>query len=1221
MLTDQNRSSSSSNSSSKNNDPYISRFNADSIGSGNDLGTTFGSEQSSQNPRTRLQRSNSLITGSVVKLSDLPSLPLLPTVDDPTHHDPTSEEEEKTYDGLDDVHHDNEQQQPISSFVEFDLGGDSGEAGGANFVEFNLGETVPEDDDEYGHDSLYQNDKTTTLNNDDNDLGETESQDSGIKSKAKDIQHIQNLPSTQGTQSPPVTSLSDINLPQEANVTQSNNTFNIRNIETENTHDNAKSNINNNKNININNYDDNENSILYDYSDNDYDDDDDEGGEWQEMPTVANNYNVYDDKGELINTAADTSFGQAANQHELDLKNAKSKDKQRTMPSSKGYTRIAIQLQAENYAETDKRTDFLFRNTVHGNSKENVDATKQDGKNKKAKTGEEGEDDDDDEDEDEDEDDEYNDDFLDDTTRDALDQMQATKEMLKEDEIFAYVGLVKLLMTEMATDLAKINTRRLKNSKRLSSAQASLAVWSQKVMANLYEHMDVTKEEKRMIENLSNHGVEPADLARSLAKVESIKNPMYENEELQQNAKLVEMEPNDDTIRVNDDDDDDDNSIVNNTGDVSIGGSTQADVHTIETQKDNSNDPVLPNNLLADDSSQPKHEKEIPKASTDDNTKLDTTPKIDTDELKNKQIIDIDVAWTVICDLFLILIYDSVYDSRSRTLLMKFGETLHLTNFEICQFERRLTDALEIDEGSEQTLDESEIINYRAKKAKKKRMIYIGLAGVGGSLILGISGGVLGPLIGAGIAAGLSTVGIAGTSTFLAGTAGTAIVTTVSTGIGAKVGAAGMMRRTGAVKTFEFRPLHSNRRVNLIITVSGWMNSKVDDIRLPFSTVDPVMGDLYSLLWEPEMLTTVGQTINILATEILTQSVQQILGATVLTALMAAIQVPMALSKLGYLLDNPWNVSLDRAWAAGLILADTLLSRNLGVRPVTLVGFSIGSRLIYSCLLELAKKGAFDLVENVIIFGSPFVCDPEQLALCRSVVSGKFISGYSKKDWILGYLFRATSGGIRRVVGLSPIENVEGIESFDCTPYVTGHMEYRKAMPKLLKLVGWNVLSEEFIEIDEPDPEQSERQRELVLEFDKNAQQIVQDKEKNSKSSSSSHRKSGWKSWFKPKRKEWWEVYAEGQRESGTSDKNNTNKENTNEDNAASSIDEGSQSKQDGKNASSKAKIDPNAEYEVFNVNELKKEINELKKTGELQKANEELQKKYNKGEVDTEMP
>jgi hypothetical protein len=46
------------------------------------------------------------------------------------------------------------------------------------------------------------------------------------------------------------------------------------------------------------------------------------------------------------------------------------------------------------------------------------------------------------------------------------------------------------------------------------------------------------------------------------------------------------------------------------------------------------------------------------------------------------------------------------------------------------------------------------------------------------------------------------------------------------------------------------------------------MSSKEDDVRLPFSTLDPVNGDVISLLWEPETQTSMGQTINLLATEV-----------------------------------------------------------------------------------------------------------------------------------------------------------------------------------------------------------------------------------------------------------------------------------------------------------------------------------------------------------------
>ena len=83
-----------------------------------------------------------------------------------------------------------------------------------------------------------------------------------------------------------------------------------------------------------------------------------------------------------------------------------------------------------------------------------------------------------------------------------------------------------------------------------------------------------------------------------------------------------------------------------------------------------------------------------------------------------------------------------------------------------------------------------------------------------------------------------------------------------------------------------------------------------------------------------------------------------------------------------------------------------------------------------------------------------------------------------------GYLFRATSGGISRVAGLAAVE-LPGIENLDVTEFVPGHMAYRAAMPRLLREVGWAVESDEFAEIEDPDPDNHEkRQRELINEIE-----------------------------------------------------------------------------------------------------------------------------------------
>ena len=56
-----------------------------------------------------------------------------------------------------------------------------------------------------------------------------------------------------------------------------------------------------------------------------------------------------------------------------------------------------------------------------------------------------------------------------------------------------------------------------------------------------------------------------------------------------------------------------------------------------------------------------------------------------------------------------------------------------------------------------------------------------------------------------------------------------------------------------------------------------------------------------------------------------------------------------------------WLIStqVTRADAAGVALADALCARSaIGERPVTLVGYSLGARVVFSCLEELARRHA-----------------------------------------------------------------------------------------------------------------------------------------------------------------------------------------------------------------------------------------------------------------------
>jgi hypothetical protein len=91
----------------------------------------------------------------------------------------------------------------------------------------------------------------------------------------------------------------------------------------------------------------------------------------------------------------------------------------------------------------------------------------------------------------------------------------------------------------------------------------------------------------------------------------------------------------------------------------------------------------------------------------------------------------------------------------------------------------------------------------------------------GGGLVIGLSAGLLAPVIGAGLGAAFATVGISGTTGFLAGTGGAVAITTGGVLTGSSIAGKGMARRTREVRTFEFKPIHNNKRVNCFITVPG----------------------------------------------------------------------------------------------------------------------------------------------------------------------------------------------------------------------------------------------------------------------------------------------------------------------------------------------------------------------------------------------------------------
>ncbi|KAJ3927594.1 MAG: hypothetical protein NXY57DRAFT_903615, partial [Lentinula lateritia] len=138
--------------------------------------------------------------------------------------------------------------------------------------------------------------------------------------------------------------------------------------------------------------------------------------------------------------------------------------------------------------------------------------------------------------------------------------------------------------------------------------------------------------------------------------------------------------------------------------------------------------------------------------------------------------------------------------------------------------------------------------------------------------------------------------------------------------------------------------------------------------------------------------------------------------------------ISLVLTKLGYPIDNPWSNALDRARAAGLVLASVLRSRQLGVRRI------LGARVIFYVLVEFAKSEEYGGLFHVFLLCATLSVSTSLRDQTRSVVGGRYVNAYARNDWVLNYLFRASN--VNTVAGLRLIEGVQGLVNVDVTDKV-----------------------------------------------------------------------------------------------------------------------------------------------------------------------------------------
>ncbi|KAM5439434.1 hypothetical protein MferCBS31731_004531 [Microsporum ferrugineum] len=433
----------------------------------------------------------------------------------------------------------------------------------------------------------------------------------------------------------------------------------------------------------------------------------------------------------------------------------------------------------------------------------------------------------------------------------------------------------------------------------------------------------------------------------------------------------------------------------------------------------------------------------------------------------------------IVNSLLLILLSLEHYNAHSRVLLVRVALQLGLQAADVSEHEMKVAHVL-LDSVKEMNMAEEEL-KRKAEQSKASRRWKVGLASVAGAALIGVTGGLAAPLVAAGVGTILGGLGLGATvaAGYLGAVAGSSIIIGGLFGAyGAKMSGRMMDRYAREVEDFAFLPLgstpkpateptateppSSDNRLRVTIGISGWLTEGKDVID-PWRVLGPD-SDVFALRWELHALLRLGSSMTTFVRNTAWSFAgRTVLSKTALAPVVGAVMLPVTISRISYIIDNPFNVAKVRADKAGQILADAIINKAQGERSVTLVGYSLGARVIFSCLIALAKRRAFGLVESAILIGSPTPSTTSHWRLMRSVVSGRLVNVYSENDGILQFLYRANSMQLD-IAGLEAISDVRGVENYNVTDIVSGHLQYQFSIGNILQRIGFDHLDEREIQ-------------------------------------------------------------------------------------------------------------------------------------------------------------
>lgn len=143
-----------------------------------------------------------------------------------------------------------------------------------------------------------------------------------------------------------------------------------------------------------------------------------------------------------------------------------------------------------------------------------------------------------------------------------------------------------------------------------------------------------------------------------------------------------------------------------------------------------------------------------------------------------------------------------------------------------------------------------------------------------------------------------------------------------------------------------------------------------------------------------------------------------------------------------------WHFTALKAADTGRLLAQILM--RAGGQKFILCGHSLGARVIFYALVELAKNGRSDVVRTAHLMGGAVgVGDTAAWEAALSVCSHGLANYYSRHDEVLRLLYIPAMGFRSDPIGRNAL-HLRGVRNFDVSSTVTRHTEYKEQFEKFV---------------------------------------------------------------------------------------------------------------------------------------------------------------------------